>query len=303
MDLLLGAFALGLAYAFLSMGVFITMRVFNFPDITADGSLTFGASITAALLAAGADPYLAALVSMAGGFLAGSATGAIHAKLRVNGLLAGILVMTALYSVNLRTMGRSNMPLINYDSVLTPFLGLAEFSSRQTLPLLFFLVLVPLFILLLSWFFRTDFGLAMRATGDNETMIAAQGTSTSRMKIVGIGISNMLIALSGSLVAQYQGFADIGMGIGIVVFGLASVIIGDTLDSLFGGPFRIWRKLVAVVAGSIIFRCVVAFTLWLGIDPADLKIATAFFVLLAIVLPQSRRFLKFRSGIQTTPRL
>ncbi len=302
MELLIGALVLGFAYAFLSMGVFITMRIFNFPDITADGSLTFGASITAALLVAGVPPYLAVLVSMAGGFLAGSVTGTIHTKLKVNGLLAGILVMTALYSINLRTMGRSNLPLINYDTVLTPLRDIPGLSSHTTIPLAFFLVLTVVFILALSWLFRTDFGLAMRATGDNETMIAAQGVNTDRMRIVGIGISNMLIALSGSLVAQYQGFADIGMGIGVVVFGLASVIIGDTLDSLFGSSFKIWRKLAAVVIGSLIFRGVVALTLSFGLDPADLKLVTAFFVLLAIVLPQSRRFLQSRLGIHATPR-
>lgn len=302
MELYLGMLALGLAYAFLSMGIFVTMRIFNFPDITADGSLTLGAAITAALLTAGADPWLAVAAAMLGGFIAGSITGAIHTKLKVNGLLSGILVMTALYSVNLRTMGRSNVPLINERTVLTPLMEAAAFGSRQIAPILLFLALTALVLLALAWLFRTDFGLAMRATGDNETMIAAQGVNTERMKIVGIGISNMLIALSGSLVAQYQGFADIGMGIGIVVFGLASVINGDTIDSLFGDRYRISRKLAAAVLGSIVFRGVVAVTLSLGLDPADLKLVTAFFVLLAIVLPRSRRFLKSRTGLRATPR-
>jgi len=289
MEVWLGALALGLAYAFLGMGVYITMRIFNFPDITADGSLTTGGAVTAAMLTAGYDPYISVVAAMAAGFLAGTVTGLIHTKLRVNGLLAGILVMTALYSVNLRTMGRSNIPLIRTDSVMTPFESLLGEGSGQLLPAIFFLLLVLLVLLFLAWFFRTDFGLAMRATGDNETMITAQGVNIDTMKIIGIGISNSLIALSGSLVAQYQGFADIGMGIGIVVFGLASVIIGETLSSLFSARFSMLVKLCCVVAGTIAFRLLVALALSIGLDPIDLKIATALFVLLAIVLPQGIR--------------
>jgi putative ABC transport system permease protein len=289
MELILGALALGLAYAFLGMGIFITMRVFNFPDITADGSLTLGGAITAALLTAGADPWLTALAAMAGGFIAGMLTGTLYTKFRINGLLSGILVMTALYSVNLRVMGRSNVPLINVRTVLTPFEGLLGGGSASLLPIALFLLLTILFLALLSWLFRTDFGLAMRATGDNETMIAAQGASTDAIKIIGIGLSNALIALSGSLVAQYQGFADIGMGIGIIVFGLASVIIGDTLAGLFGDRFRIAVKLTCVVVGSILFRALVAGALSLGLNPTDLKLVTALFVFLTILLPRFGR--------------
>lgn len=296
MELLLGAVALGLAYAFLGMGVFITMRIFNFPDITADGSLTFGAAITAALLVAGVHPALAALAAMAGGFASGAITGLVHTKFKVNGLLSGILVMTALYSVNLRTMGRSNVPLLDTVTVLTPFASMADGSAHDIPPILLFLTLVLLGVVVLSLLFRTDFGLAMRATGDNEAMIAAQGVNTDVMKIVGIGLSNALIALSGSLVAQYQGFADIGMGIGIVVFGLASVIIGDTIANLFSDRFNIWIRLVCVVLGSLLFRALVGLTLTLGLAPADLKMVTAAFVLLAILLPQSRHFLRLRFG-------
>jgi putative ABC transport system permease protein len=295
MEIALGALALGLAYAFLGMGVFITMRIFNFPDITADGSLTLGGSITATLLVLGVDPYLAVVVAMIGGFAAGAVTGLVHTKFKVNGLLSGILVMTALYSINLRTMGRSNVPLLNTTTVLTPLASLGGGSSF-TVPIIFFGLLMLAVLLALAWFFRTDFGLAMRATGDNETMIAAQGTNTDAMKIIGIGLSNALIAMSGSLVAQYQGYADIGMGIGIVVFGLASVIIGDTLAALFGESFRIWLKLGCVVIGSILFRALVAATLMIGLDPSDLKMVTAGFVLLAILLPQTRRLLKLRIG-------
>jgi putative ABC transport system permease protein len=292
MELTFGAIALGLAYAFLGMGIFITMRIFNFPDITADGSLTLGGSLTAALLTAGVNPCLAVLASMIAGFLAGTATGAIYTKLKVNGLLSGILVMTALYSVNLRIMGRSNMPLISVRTILSPFADIADPTLRILAPILLFLLLATAFILFLRWLFRTDFGLAMRATGDNEVMIAAQGVATDRMKIIGIGCSNALIALSGSLVAQYQGFADIGMGIGIIVFGLASVIIGDTLAGLFGERFRIGIRLICVAIGSILFRGLVAATLSIGLNPTDLKIVTAIFVLLTIMLPQARSALR-----------
>ncbi|HVZ39889.1 MAG TPA: ABC transporter permease [Candidatus Kapabacteria bacterium] len=300
MELLLGALILGLAYAPLGLGVFITMRVFNFPDITADGSLTFGAAITAALLIAGVNPWLAIAASVAGGFMAGSLTGVIHTRLRVNGLLSGILVMTALYSVNLRTMGRSNVPLLATTTALTQLerlpgaLGMSQPDSAL-LPLLLFGTVALLLVWGLAWFFRTDFGLAMRATGDNETMITAQGVNTNAMKIVGIGLSNALIALSGSLVAQYQGYADIGMGVGIVVFGLASVIIGDTLAGIFGGGFNVWTRLICVIAGTILFRVIVAAALSVGLAPADLKIVTAGFVLAAILLPRTRGMLRTRA--------
>ncbi len=287
MEVWLGALALGLAYAFLGIGVFITMRIFNFPDITADGSLTAGAAVTAALLSAGWSPLPAICIAMMAGFAAGALTGLLHTKLRINGLLAGILVMTALYSVNLRTMGRSNIPLLTVDTVLTPLKSATGWSDMTVAAVLFGLLSI-IVILLLSWFFRTDYGLAMRATGDNETMISAQGVSIDWMKIVGIGISNALIALSGSLVAQYQAFADIGMGIGIVVFGLASVIIGETLYGLFSRKFSILPMLVCVITGTIAFRALVAFALSIGLDSMDLKLVTACFVLLAIVLPRLR---------------
>lgn len=293
MELWFGAVALGLAYAFLGMGVFITMRIYNFPDITADGSLTAGAAITAALLAHGWNPFITVAVATAGGFVAGLLTGLIHTKLKVNGLLAGILVMTALYSINLRIMGRANVPLIDIPTVITPFATLlGSDTAPYSAPILFFSLLVAAALFLLSFLFRTDFGLGMRATGDNETMIAAQGVSTDRMKIVGIGLSNALIAASGSLVAQYQSFADIGMGIGIVVFGLASVIIGETVAALFPNGGGIGVRLLCVLLGTILFRELVALVLKLGLEPSDLKIATAFFVLLAIILPQSKFWIR-----------
>jgi putative ABC transport system permease protein len=292
MESWLGSIALGLCYGFLAMGVFITMRIYNFPDITADGSLTLGASVTAAMLVSGAPPILTIIVASAMGFVAGTLTGVIHTKLRVNGLLSGILVTTALYSINLRIMGRANVPLLTVQNIITPFEKSLSALPKYVVAILFFSIAILLIWALLALLFKTNFGLAMRATGDNETMIAAQGVDTDFMKIIGIGLSNALIALSGSLVAQYQGFADIGMGIGIIVFGLASVIIGESL--VFGARRKVGVTglLLLVVVGAIVFRMLVAFALQIGLDPIDFKLITAVFVLLAVGLPQLRAYLR-----------
>jgi|YNPBryulayer2012_1023412.scaffolds.fasta_scaffold00812_6 putative ABC transport system permease protein len=292
MESWLGSIALGLCYGFLAMGVYITMRIYNFPDITADGSLTLGASVTATMLVSGAPPILAIIVASAMGFVAGTLTGVIHTKLRVNGLLSGILVTTALYSINLRIMGRANVPLLTVQNIITPFEKSLSALPKYVVAITFFSVVILLIWALLALLFKTNFGLAMRATGDNEIMIAAQGVDTDFMKIIGIGLSNALIALSGSLVAQYQGFADIGMGIGIIVFGLASVIIGESL--VFGARRKVGVTglLLLVVVGAIVFRMLVAFALQIGLDPIDFKLITAVFVLLAVGLPQLRVYLR-----------
>jgi putative ABC transport system permease protein len=289
MELWLGAISLGLCYGFLAMGVFITMRIYNFPDITADGSLTLGASVSAALIAGGTNPYMAVALSMLAGFSAGATTGMIHTKFRVNGLLSGILVTTGLYSVNLHIMGRSNIPLIGVESVMAPFELFFQDYAFWVAPMAYFFTAAAIFLVLLSLLFKTDFGLAMRATGDNETMIAAQGVDIDRVKIFGIGLSNAIIALSGSLVSQYQGFADINMGIGIIVFGLASVIIGESILAIKPGRVSLSQRIGGAILGAIIFRILVALALRLGLNPIDLKLVTAFFVLLAVALPQIRK--------------
>ncbi len=292
MESWLGSIALGLCYGFLAMGVYITMRIYNFPDITADGSLTLGASVTAAMLVSGAPPILAVITAIIMGFVAGTLTGVIHTKLRVNGLLSGILVTTALYSINLHIMGRANVPLLTVRNIITPFEKTLSALPKYVVAIIFFSIAIVLIWGLLALLFKTNFGLAMRATGDNEIMIAAQGVDTDFMKIIGIGLSNALIALSGSLVAQYQGFADIGMGIGIIVFGLASVIIGESLVSGFRRRFGVASLLLLVVVGAIVFRVLVAFALQIGLDPIDFKLITAVFVLLAVGLPQLRAYLR-----------
>lgn len=296
MSLLIGSITIGLILALLAIGIFISFRIFNFPDITAEGSFTFGASIGAALIVAGVDPLLALLVAFIGGFVAGFTTGIIHTRFNINPMLAGILVMTALYSVNLHVMGRSNIPLLSQTTVFTWIESFsAKFSGADSMTnllgwtvstkdlwvLLCCLLVITLVCLLLFWFFRTNLGTAMRATGDNDQMIRALGVNTKWMITFGIGLSNGFIALSGAVLAQYQGFADVQMGIGMMVWGLASVIIGEALIS----EKSLGLVLVGAVMGSLLFRLLVAVALRWGMNPNDLKLITAIFVFIALILP------------------
>src|SRR5437762_3998744 len=303
MTLLLGSTTIGLILALLALGVYLSVRIFNFPDITADGSITLGAAVTAALLVKGVSPVLATLAGFAAGVLAGTTTGFLHTKFKINGLLSGILVMTALYSVNLHVMGKSNVPLLNESTMASQAesLGLKWFRSaadldvfgwtvgmRDAATLLGMPALVSLLGLALYLFFRTNLGTAMRATGDNPQMIRALGVSVDFIIILGLALSNGLIALSGSLLAQYQGFADVQMGIGMVVWGLASVIIGEALV----GSLRIGLLITGAVMGSVIFRLLVAIALRWGLNPNDLKLITAAFVFVALIAPALLRKLK-----------
>jgi len=280
MELWIGAVNLGLLYAFMAMGVYISFRIYDFPDITVDGSLTTGAAAGAVLLVAGVHPLAALPVAVAAGLLAGATTALIHTKLKVNGLLAGILVMTALYSVNLHIMGRANIPLLKEETFFSWLARLNPGLPEELWVLVVLLVLMGLFALLVTWFLRTDLGVTMRATGDNPAMVSASGVNVDRMKLFGIALSNGLVALSGVLVAQYQGFVDIGMGIGAIVFGLASVIIGETVLR----SRTLWMVVLGVIVGSVVFRLMVALALSVGLDPIDLKLITALFVLATLVL-------------------
>ncbi|NJL12993.1 MAG: ABC transporter permease [Microscillaceae bacterium] len=276
---------LGLAFAAMGLGIFITLRIFDIPDITTDGSYTLGGAITAVLLLA-QWPLLAILgLALLGGALAGMITGIIHTRLRVNALLAGILVMTALYSVNLEVMGKSNLPLLEVQNFLhlLQFMGLGAGLSGLLVLLLVGLMLWGA----LSYLLRTDFGLAMRATGNAEAMIRANGVNTDRMKIIGLALANALTALSGFLVVQYQGFADINMGIGIVIVGLGSVVIGETL-SRWTGQHQIGGRILGVILGTIVFRLILALALAAGVHPNWLKLLTSAFVLLVVALPNLR---------------
>jgi len=270
------------------MGIYITMKVFNIPDITTDGSYTLGATVTAVLLTH-QFPVLAALpICMIAGSLAGICTGLIHTKLKIDALLAGILVMTGLYSINLIILGRSNVPLINIAGVFSFF----SFFTNDIYNQLFvaFVILIIL-ILLLTYLLRTDFGIAMRATGNNPLMTKSLGINNDMIKIIGLAMANGLTALSGFLVAQYQGFADINMGIGIVITGLGSVLIADALR-LWMNITNIGAQILLVIAGSFLFQLVLAFTLAMGIDPNFLKLVTALFVLLIVALPRVSNQLK-----------
>lgn len=277
-----GALEQGLVYAVLALGVYLTFRVLDFPDLTVDGSFPLGAAVAAKLITCGANPVTATVIAPALGFAAGVVTGVLNTKLRISGLLAGILTMTALYSVNLRVMGRANIPLLRSATVLTGLRGLGIPATISALVLFF--VIVMLLKIVLDLFLRTEFGLALRATGDNEVMIRSLGVNTDSMKIVGVGLSNALTALAGALVAQYQGFADIGMGIGMVVAGLASVILGGALVA----PSTISVATLGVVAGSIVYRFAVFFALRVGFAPTDLKIVTAALVVTALSGPTIR---------------
>ena len=305
MNLLLGAFTIGLILALLALGVYLSFRVFNFPDITAEGSITFGATISATLLVRGWAPGWATAAGFLGGLVAGSVTGLLHTKCRINGLLSGILVMTALYSINLHVMGKSNVPLLNEVTLATQAERLGTWvggssndlnvfgwavSVRDASMLLTVLVFISLLGVALYLFFRTNLGTAIRATGDNPQMIRALGVSVDFILILGLALSNGLIALSGALLAQYQGFADVQMGIGMVVWGLASVIIGEALV----GNASLGLLIAGAVMGSVLFRLLVAIALRWGLNPNDLKLITALFVFVALVGPQLLRRLQRR---------
>ena len=304
MSLLIGALTIGFILSLLALGVFISFRIFSFPDITADGSSTLGAAVAAAMIVKDVNPLLATAAGFGAGFVAGTVTGTLATKFKINGLLAGILVMTGLYSVNLHIMGRSNVPLLG-EKTLTTYaqdIGTAVLGGRTSLNVLGWevssldaSVLVSTFVTialagaLLYAFFQTHLGTAMRATGDNSQMIRALGVNDGNMIVLGIAVSNGLIALAGALLAQYQGFADVQMGIGMVVWGLASVIIGEALV----GTRQLGFIICGAVMGSVLFRLLVAIALRLGLNPNDLKLITAVFVFLALILPSLMR--KFRS--------
>jgi putative tryptophan/tyrosine transport system permease protein len=304
LSLLIGAFTIGLILSLLALGIFITFRIFNFPDITADGSVTLGAAVAATLLVHGVTPPLASLGGFLAGMVAGACTGVLHTRFNINPLLAGILVMTSLYSVNLHIMGKSNVPLIGVNTLVTQseraavwVTGLQTFelagwevSIRDASSFCAIALAIIVMGVLLYWFFGTNLGMAMRATGDNVQMIRALGVNDGSMIIMGVALSNGLIALSGALLAQYQGFADVGMGIGMVVWGLASVIIGEALV----GSTQLGMTIIGAVMGSVLFRLLVAVALRWGLNPNDLKLITAVFVFLALVVPTFVRRLRKR---------
>jgi putative tryptophan/tyrosine transport system permease protein len=292
MTLLIGAFAMGLILSLLALGVLISFRILAFRDLTVDGSIALGGAVAAAMLAAGWNPWLATAAACLAGAAAGATTGVLATRCHINGLLAGILVMTALYSVNLRVMGKSNLPLMKEQTIVTMAQKLvspdARWSfSRWDVPVQDVCVIGMVSVMIglvaagMYAFFRTHLGLAMRATGDNDAMIRALGVEVGWMTTFGLALSNGLVALAGAMLVQYQGFADVQMGIGMVVWGFASVIIGESLV----GSKQIGFLLIGAVMGSILFRLLVAIALRWGLNPNDLKLVTALFVFSALVLP------------------
>ena len=285
MDFYLTALLQGLCFSGIALGIYISMKIFNIPDITTDGSYTLGGAVTAVMLLHHLPVYLILPVVILAGGIAGAITGLIHTKLKVNPLLAGILVMTALYSVNLTLMGRSDLPLINTSS-LFGLINILTNPNQNTFVILGIFVLI--ITLLIGYLLKTDFGIAMRATGNSESMIRALGVNTDRMKIIGLALANALTAVSGYLITQFQSFADISMGIGIVIVGLGSVIIAETLISWLNIT-SVWISLLLVLGGAVIFQLVLAITLNIGIDANLLKLITAVFVLLIVSLPRLKQ--------------
>ncbi len=269
-----GAVELGLIYALMSLGLFVSYRILDIPDLTVDSSFTLGAAVAAMLTVAG-HPYLGLGLAVAAGTLAGCLTAFLQTKLQIQPILAGILSMTALYSINLHVMdGKAQVSMLKTASLYT-------LSSGKFSKLLVSGAILLAVCLMLGFFFRTQLGLCIRATGDNEDMVRSSSINTERMKFIGLGLANALVALSGGMLAQYQNFADLSMGIGMVVIGLASLIIGEVI---FGRP-DIPRNILAVVLGSIIYRTIIAFVMARGMSPNDLKLISAAIVVLAISYP------------------
>jgi len=281
-----GAVELGLVFAFVAIGVFLAFRVLDFPDLTVDGSFPLGAAVAAVLITIGVNPWLAAGVAMVAGAAAGMVTAFLNVRFRILNLLASILTMIALFSVNLRVMGKPNVALINADTMLSPFygLGLREVYVRP----LFVGILVVIAVIAVWRFLESDAGLAMRATGANPRMSRAQGIDTSWQVYLGLALSNALVALGGALFAQTNGFADVTSGVGTIVVGLAAVIIGETLFGARG----ILLALIGCVVGSILYRIAIQLALStdaLGLKASDLNLVTAVLVAVALVLPRLRR--------------
>ncbi|MFZ3578875.1 ABC transporter permease [Virgibacillus sp. DJP39] len=298
---LFGAVESGVIYAIMALGVYLSFRVLDFPDLTVDGSFVTGAAVAALAIMNGVPPILATVLAAFAGFLAGCITGILHTKGKINALLSGIIMMIALYSINLRIMGQPTLSLLRETTLfkqlesiwiatgIDPFLnGILTFLGVEQLPgtwaVVILMVIITLVIKLMTdYYLKTDVGLALRATGDNQKMIRSLSANTDSLIIVGVGISNALVAFSGALIAQHAGFADVGMGIGMIIIGLASVIIGEALF----GTKTIARTTLAVIGGAIIYRIVVTLALRVEfLETGDMKLITALLVIAALVAPK-----------------
>ncbi len=296
MNIVIGAFTMGLVLALLTLGMLISFRMIRFTDITVDGSITLGAALASLLIVNGWSPWTATLLAVLAGSVAGTITGILYTRFNIQMILSGILMMTALYSINLRVMGRSNIPLLDTPTVSNGvesiLVGLTGGATRINIlgwpvPLTDFSVFASSLIIcvivgvVLRYFLLTHLGTALRATGNNPQMVRAQGINNNTMVVLGLALSNGLVALSGALLAQYQGFADVQMGIGMMVWGLASIIIGEALV----GKRSIGIVITGAILGTIFFRLLIAIALRWGLNPNDLKLVTAVFVFVALVAP------------------
>jgi len=271
----------GLIYAFVAVGVFMTFRVLSFPDLTVDGSFVTGGSISAIMIVGGYNPFLATVCAIFGGFACGAITGLLNTKLKLSALLAGILMMVSLYSVNLRIMSGANIPLLRE---ITIFQSIAQFlgTSKNVILVIGILAVMAFIVfMVLNWLLHTEIGLALRASGDNEQMIRGLGSDTDKNTIIGCSLSNGLVGLSGALVAQNQGFCDVNMGIGMIVMGLAAVIIGEALLH----PRGVAPMLLAALVGTFVYRLFITIALRVGLAPGDLKLITAALVIVALAIP------------------
>lgn len=281
---MLSAIDLGLITGLMSLGVYLTFRVLNFADLTVDGSFVTGAAIAATGIAAGWPPLLATVLGFFAGCAAGVITGLLNTVGGINPLLSGILTQVALYTINLRIMGQANVSLLGKTTLISSLRPFADWQSVTT-----FAIIAVVFWLAVTWFLGTDVGLGMRAAGDNETMARAQGSASKGMVVAGLAISNGLVGLSGALLAQYNGFADISMGIGTIVAGLASVIIGQ---AIFGSR-PVWRGALAAVLGSVVYRLVIQLALGIGLKSTDMKLISAVLVIIALLIPRLPVFQRF----------
>ena len=276
--MLLGTLEQSFIFAVMVLGVYISYKILDFPDMTVDGSFPLGAAVAAASIVKGVNPVLALILAMAAGAAAGFITGMIHVKLRVTNLLAGIIVMTGLYSINLRIMGKSNIPLFSVKHLFN-----GNVSAIVVVGVILLIVKLGIDFLL-----KTKFGFALKALGDNESLIISLGLNEKTLKIYGLMLANSLVALSGAVLAQYQGFADVGMGTGTIITGLASIIIGD---ALFGKKKAIKISMM-VIFGTIIYRTIIALSLKVGMNASDLKLITSALVVIIIFLKEKKHLLK-----------
>ena len=282
---MLGAVSQGILWGIMVLGVFITYKLLDIPDLTVDGSFATGGAVCAVLVVAGVNPALAIVAAMAAGAVAGAVTGFLTTVFEIPAILSGILTQISLWSINLRIMGKSNTPLLTNDTVFSQ-LGNATGLTSNVCAIIVGLIVVVVIVAGLYWFFGTEIGSALRATGNNEAMIRALGVNTNRTKMLALILSNALVGLSGGLICEQQKYADIGMGTGAIVIGLAAIVIGEVLGRLLpGGLSKFGARLVSAVAGSVVYFLIRAIVLQMGMDANDMKLLSAIIVALALCVP------------------